>query len=111
MHRVHTRPILEMNAALREKLLNGLDELIHERIELLARRARLPHTEVQGIAQVLLVIGAGIEIHRQQVLRRHSRAGGVQVPLPNWNSHPVRSQGAKAENPGAGGYTNEPDLV
>ena len=43
--RVAARPVLEVDAAEREHLLHRLDELVHERVELLGRRARPPQAQ------------------------------------------------------------------
>jgi len=108
MDRVRAGPILEVNAALREDGLNRFHELVDKRIELLSRRASPPHTQVQRIVKILLVVSPRVEIHGQQILGRHSRASGVQLQLPDRDSHPVRSKVAKAENPPGVGNTDEP---
>ena len=74
MHGVHARPILEVDAALRKYLLHRLNELVDKRKQIRGRRTRLAQAQIQGIVQVLFVVGARIEVHGQQVLRRHSGA-------------------------------------
>src|ERR1700721_93109 len=92
------RPNLEVNATLREYFLHRLDELVDERIKILSGRANLAHTQVQGIVQVLLVVGACVEVHGEQVLRRHSGAGGVQLQLADGNSGAVCAKASEAKD-------------
>jgi hypothetical protein len=99
VHSVRTCPILKVDAAFRKYLLHRLDELVDKGVERLSRRTCLAHAEVQGIVQVLFVIGTGIEIHGQQVLRRYSSAGRVQLQLSDGDPHPIRSQIAESEDP------------
>ena len=51
--RVAARPVLEVDAAVREHLLHRLHELVHEGVQLLGRRARPPQPEVERIVEVL----------------------------------------------------------
>src|SRR5262249_55589936 len=60
-----TGPILEMDAALWEHLLDRLYELVDEGIELFSGWPSFAHTQIQRIVQVLLIIRPCIEIHRQ----------------------------------------------
>jgi hypothetical protein len=108
---VHSGPILEVNAAFREHLLYGLDELVHEGKELGRRGACLTHAQVKGIVQILLVVGAGIEIHGQQVLRRHARTGGVELQLADGDAGAVGAEIAEAEDAPAVRNTDEPDIL
>jgi hypothetical protein len=79
MNCIDAGPVLEMYTALWIEFLDCCDELIHEGIELLGLRARLAHTKVQRVVQVLLIVGARIEIHGQQILRGHTGTGRVQL--------------------------------
>ena len=92
MHRVHTGPVLEVDAALRKNLLHRLDELVNERIQLLCRGPRLAQTQVERVAQVLLVVGSRVQIHRQQPLRRDAGRCGVELQLADRNTHTVGAQ-------------------
>ena len=111
MDGVHSGPILKVNAALREHLLYGLDELVHEGKELGGRGACLAHAQVKRIVQILLVVGAGIEIHGQQVLRRHARTGGVELQLADGDAGAVSAQIAEAEDASAVRDADEPDIL
>ena len=111
VHGVHSRPILKVNAARREHLLYGLDELVHEGKELGSRRACLAHAQVKRIVQILLVVRAGIEIHGQQVLWRHSGAGGVQLQLADGDAGAVSAEIAEAKDAPAIRDTDEPDIL
>jgi hypothetical protein len=48
--------------------------------------------------QILLVVGAGIEIHGQQVLRRHARTGGVELQLADGDAGAVSAEIAEAKH-------------
>src|SRR5262249_17762485 len=85
VHSVHSGPILEVNATFREHFLDGVDELIDKRIQFVGRRACSAQAEVQGITKILLVVGAGVDIHGHQKLRRHSSAGSVELQLADGN--------------------------
>src|SRR6267142_1744180 len=98
MHGIYPRPILEVNATLREYVLHRLDELVDERIKILSWRAGLAHTQVQGIAQVLLIVSARIEVHREQILPRHTGAGGVQLQLADGDTRSVGAKISETEN-------------
>src|SRR5262249_7634010 len=78
---VRAGPILEVNAALWEQLLYGFNELVDKRIQFFSRRACFGHPQVQGIVQVLLVVSTCVKIHGQQVLRRYSSTGRIQLQL------------------------------
>src|SRR5262249_42493850 len=101
----------EMNTALRKHFLYSFNELVDEVVQRLRRRPCLPHTQVQRIAQVFFVIGAGVQIHWHQVLRRYSGASGVQLQLAYRNGSAVRSEVSESEDTAAIGNTDEADVV
>ena len=111
MHRVAARPILEMDAAFREHLLHRRNKFVDKGIQLRGRRARLAQAEIQWIVQVLLVVGSGIQIHRQQILRRHPGRRRVELQLADRNAHAVCAKVAEAENAAAVCHANEPDVL
>src|SRR5262249_55200198 len=110
MHRIDTRPVLEVNAALWKHCLYGFDELVDKGIELLGLRARFAHAEIQRIVQVLLVVGAGVEIHGQQVLWRHSGAGGIELQLADGDASAVCTKISEAEDAAAIRDANESNV-
>src|ERR1017187_1122620 len=110
MHGVHGGPILKVNAAFRKRLLHRFDELIDKRKKLLSRRARLPHTQIQGIVQVLLIVSASIDVHGEQVLRRHSGAGGVQLQLSDGDARAICPKISEAEDAAGVRDANEPNV-
>ena len=110
VHGVCAGPILKVNAAFREHLLHRLNELVDEGIKLLGRRAGLAHSQVKRIVQILLVVGAGVEIHGQQVLRRHSCAGGVELQLADRDSGAVCAEVAETEDAAAIGDADESNV-
>src|SRR5262249_33519405 len=75
--RVAACPVLEVDATVWEDLLHRFDELVHEGVQLLGGRPRPPQPEVERVVEILLVVGSGVEVHRQQALRRHTGAGRV----------------------------------
>src|SRR4029077_240251 len=82
-----------------------------ERIEVRRSRTRLAHAQVQGIVKVLFVIGAGIEVHWQQVLRRDTCTRRVELQLADGNAYAVGPEISKAENAAAIGDTDEADVL
>jgi hypothetical protein len=111
MHCVHPGPILEMDAAFREHLLHRFDKLVDKGVEFAGRRAGLAHSEIERIVQVLFIVGAGIEIHREQILRRHARASRVQLQFSDRNAGPVGTKVAETENAAAIRDANKPDVL
>src|SRR5258708_37514304 len=101
----------EMNGAVRERILDRLDELVHEGKEFVGRRARLAYAQIKRIVQVLLIVGTGIEIHGEQVLRWHARAGGVQLQLADWDTGAVSPEVSETENAAAVRGTNKPNVL
>src|SRR5579864_6993804 len=110
MHGIYPRPILEVNATLREYFLHRLDEFVDERIEIISRRAGLAHTEVEGIVQVLFIVSARVKVHGEQILRRHPRAGGVQLQLANRDARSVGAKISEAEDAAAVRDADKPDI-
>src|SRR5580692_3276291 len=98
MHRIYPGPILEVNATLRKYFLHCLDELVDEGIEIFSGWAGLAHTQVQGIVQVLLIVGARVEVHREQILRWHTGASGIQLQLANGDSGAVGAKISEAQD-------------
>ena len=101
VHGILARPILEVNATLREHFLHCLDKLVDKRIKILGRRSRLAHSQIQRIVQVLLVVGTGVEVHGEQVLRRHSGAGSVELQFADGDPRAVCAEVAKTQDPAA----------
>src|SRR5262249_20243246 len=81
--RIDPSPVLEVNAAVREDLLNRLYELVHKSVQLLARGPLLPQADVERIPKIGFVVRAGIQIHRQQAPRRHPCRRSVELQLPD----------------------------
>ena len=96
-----------MDAAARKHLLHRLHELLHERVALGGRGARLADAEIERVVEQGLVVGAEIDHHRQQHLRRHAGAGGVELELADRNAHAVGAEIAEAENALARGGADE----
>src|SRR6266849_1970698 len=53
---------------------------------------------LQRIIQILLVIRACIQVHGQQVLRRHPSAGGVELQFANGDARTVCAQVTEPKN-------------
>ena len=92
-------------------LLNRLDELIDEGVKLFGRRPRLPHAEIERVVQVVLVVGAGVEIDRQQTLRRNAGAGRVQLQFSDRDADAVGAEIAKPEDAPAVGDADNPHVL
>ncbi len=99
--RVAARPVLEVDAAEWEHLLHRRHELVYEGVQFFGRGARPPQSEVERVVEVRLVIGAGVEVHRQQALRRNAGRRGVQLQLADGDAHAVGAQVAQAEDAAA----------
>src|SRR4029077_14894428 len=90
---------------------HGLDELVDEGIELLRRRPCLMHAQIERIVQILLVVGDGIKIHGQEILRRYSGAGGVELQLADWDAYAIGPEIPETQNATAVGDANESDVL
>ena len=77
--RVFPCPVLEVDTAVREHLLHRFHELIHEGVEFLGSSPWPAQPEVEGVVEQRLVIGARVEVNRQQALRRDAGSGCVQL--------------------------------
>jgi hypothetical protein len=100
-----------VDAARREHLLHRLDKLVHEGVQLLGRGALPAQPEVERIVEVLLVIGAGVEVHRQQALRRDAGRRGVELQLADRDAHAVGAQVAQPEDAAAVGHADDPHVL
>jgi len=60
--------------------------------------------------QVLLIVSARVKVHREQVLRRNSCAGGVQLQFSNGDAGAVCTKIPEAEDATGIGDANEPDI-
>ncbi len=109
--RVAARPVLEVDAAEREHLLHRLHELVHEGVQFLGRGARLPQPEVERVVEIRLVVGAGVEVHRQQALRRHAGRRRVELQLADGDAHAVGAQVAQAEDAAAVGHADDAHVL
>src|SRR4029077_19635883 len=61
--------------------------------------------------QVLLIVGASVEIHRQQILRRHARTGGIELQLTDGDPGAVSAKVAEAEYPAAVRDADKSDVL
>src|SRR5262249_24175113 len=110
VHGVNAGPIFEMNATLRKDFLHRFDELVDKGIQLLSWGAGLTSAEVERVAQILLIISTGIEIHRQQVLGRNTGTCGIELYLAYWDPRTIRTKIPEAEDASAVRYTNETNI-
>src|SRR5215470_1913388 len=111
MDGVDAGPILEVNAALREDLLYRFDEFVNKGIQVFRRGAIPAEAQIQWIVQVLFIIRASIEIHRKQILWRHSSAGGIQLQLANGDASTVCAEITETENAAAVCNADDPDIL
>src|SRR6476660_8656263 len=70
----------------------------------------LAQTQVERVPQVLLVVGPGVEIHRQQPLRRAAGRCGVELQLADRYPHAVGAQVTQAQDAPAVGDADEPHV-
>ena len=75
------------------------------------RDARLAQAQVERVVEQLSVVGADVDVHRQQVLRRHGGAGGVELQLADRDTHAVGAQVAQAEDALAGGDADDAHVL
>src|SRR6267154_6139923 len=96
-----------MDAAIREDLLNRLYELVDEGVQLIARGAVLPQTDVKRIVEIGFVVRTGVQVHRKQPLWWHARGRRIELQFPDRNAHAVGAQVAQAQDAAGIGYTDE----
>ena len=111
MHCVDAGPVFEVDAALREDFLHGLDELVDEGIEVFRRRPTLAQAEVERIIEVLLVVRTRVEVHRHEPLRRYCGRGRVELELSDRNTHAVRAEVTETEDAATVGDANEAHIL
>ena len=63
-------------------------------------------THIEWVVKQLLIIGTGIQYHRQRISRADATAGGIQRELADRNTHPADALIAEAENTFAIGDDN-----
>src|SRR5262249_27678378 len=110
-HGIHAGPVLEVKAAAGEHLLHRGYDFVDERIQLSRRDARLPQTKIERIVDERLIGGPAINVHRQEIPRRHGGAPGVELELADGNAHAVRTKVTETENPTTGSETDHPDVL
>ena len=110
-HRIRPGPVLELNAALGELGLHRRHELLDERVELFARRARPAETEVERIGEERLVVGSRVDEHGQRVLGGHAAHRGVERELADRDPHTVRAQVPEAQDALAARHDDEADVA
>src|SRR5262249_52481235 len=91
--------------------LDGVDQLINERIQFVGRGSGSAQSEIQRIVKVLLVVGTGIEKHGHQKLRWHSSASGVELKLADGNRSAVCPDISEAEDSATIRNADEPNIV
>ena len=111
LDRIGAGPVLKVDTAVREHLPHRIHKLVHECVKLLGRRTVLTQSDVQWIFEILFIIGAGIEVHGQQPLRRDARSRGIKLQFANGDTHSVGSQIAEAKDPARIGYADEPHVL
>ncbi len=108
---IDTRPILEVDAAGRKHLLHRTDELVDEAVALGDGDARAAQTQIERVVEQALVVGAEIEHHRQQALRRHGGARRVELQLADRDAHAVGAEIAEAQDALAAGHADEANVL
>ena len=95
----------------RTTTLDHVDELVDEDVVLLAAGAKVAATEVQGIRQQRLVVGADVEGDRQGGGGIDTSDRRVQRELPDRDPHATGAEVAETEDPFAVGDHDQPDIV
>jgi len=83
-----------------EDILGCHHEFLDELVQFRGRNPRLPQPQVQRVFEQRLVIGSEVDVHRQQVLRRHRGTGGVELQFADGDTHAVGAQIAQAQDAG-----------
>jgi len=110
MHGIHTGPILKMDAALREYFVDRFHEFVHERVKLLGRWARFAHCPDTVDRGGIALCWCLVEVHGQQILRRHSGAGRVELQLADGDTRAVCAQITKSKDSAAVRDADEPNV-
>jgi hypothetical protein len=71
----------------------------------------LPQADVERVGEIGFVICAGVQVHRQQTLRRHAGGGGIQLQLSDRNAHAVGADVAQAEDASGVGHADEAHVL
>jgi hypothetical protein len=66
-----------------------------------------PEATKLALDRVGFVVRAGVQIHRQQLLWRHTRCRGIELRVPGGNAHAVSTQIAQAQNAAGIGHADE----
>lgn len=78
--------ILELNDHVGEDIVNSLHELIHESLLLLEGRALLAQTQVEGVAEIILIVGTAIQDNRESLVGVNTGSASVERQLANLTS-------------------------
>ena len=84
---------------MRPALAHRLDESRDQIVVFVTAKAFVLPADIERIAQVLLVVGAGVEQDRQCRSRMQPGAGGVERQLADRNPHTAGALIAETENP------------
>src|SRR5262249_33129161 len=104
-------PILEVDTAFGKYFLDRFDKLIDKGEEFIGWWPGFAHAQIKWIVEVLLVIGAGIQVHGEQELRRHTRAGGVKLQLADGNRRAVCAEVAESKDTTAIGDADDANIL
>jgi hypothetical protein len=109
--RVGPLPVLEVDTAPREDLLDGLHELLDELVQLPLGGGLHAEPEVERVGAERVVGRADIEDHGQEAPGRHGGAGRVELQLSDRDPHSVRPDVAEAQDASPRGHADEADVA
>ncbi len=99
--------ILELDHDAGKSLTRRGDEFVDELVIGRAAQAPLAHTDIIGIVEQCLVVGADIKHHRQAEFWMNAGAGGIERQLADRNTHAVGAEVAEAQDALAVGDDDE----
>jgi hypothetical protein len=89
--------VLPLEESPREAVLDGMDELVHERVVFLAAQTRMAPAQVQVVLEERLVVRSHIEADGQRLCRVDAGRGYVEGELADGDPHAPRPLVAEAQ--------------
>ena len=90
--------ILELDHDAGEGFARRGDEFVDELVIGSTGQALLTHTDIVGVVQQGLVVGADIQHHRQAELRMDAGAGGIERQFADRDTHSIGAEVAEAQD-------------
>lgn len=103
--------VLELHEGVRPAEGDGLEQLVHERVVIVAVKARVLHPEVVRVGEEGLVVRAAVEHDREHLARVDAAGRDVERELADGDAHSVRAEVAQTQDAGAVGDDNDLHVV